>query len=261
MSALSISCTLLSALDDIAWTFNLRGSDIDYNPLFFSWALIFHDRIVLFVQKSQEKKAKILAQDDSYSEIEFEEYDMAAVPEHLRGSAKIWADSNICAFHAEKIGADRLFITSVSEPNMMKMTKTSSEMASMKKANVKAALALAKFFAHVETKCPLDGSVTEFDLVKQVEDLYAQQADYKGQSFMTISASKGNAASPHYKPTKDMHSPVLPGIYLCDSGATYVDGTTAQCAQGAQNQDSRILAFFTEKCTIFAFFETNRIPS
>ena len=132
---------ILSSLDDIAWLFNLRGSDIDYNPLFFSYAIIRNNKfnspsneIYLFVQNPENTRQELIKQNDSYSIISFLDYDefntkLGELSENLKQSnKKFWVDSSLNYASFSKINENQIFMTTNSEIRMTKMCKNKVEL-------------------------------------------------------------------------------------------------------------------------------------
>ena len=232
---------ILSSLDDIAWLFNLRGSDIDYNPLFFSYAIIRTNKfdspsneIYLFVQNPEKTRQELIKQNDSYSIVSFLDYDefntkLGQLSEKLiQSNKKFWVDSSLNYASFSKINENQIFMTTNSEVRMTKMRKNEVELKNIGKANLKAALALSKFLSQVENNFIKGVHMDEFRLTKVLENFYKLEDpdNFYGMSFKSNISSNSNAAKPHYKCSEQNFDKITAGIFLTDNGAHYIDGTT-----------------------------------
>ncbi len=217
---------IISSLDDIAWLLNLRGSDIKYNPVFSAFVLINHNDCYLFVDgkkltpeaQASLKKDKITIK--PYSEIE----------NHLK------TDNSLTNIEVDADTINYSIIKSIPQQCKIKLNKSivtklkaiksKIEIGHYKNAQIRDGLAMCNFLHWLDTHIKTD-SITEIDAAKKSEEFRSVQDNYMGLSFEVISAYQENAALPHYSP--DSEKPVLlkpKGMYLVDSGAQYLDGTT-----------------------------------
>ncbi|CAG2171919.1 unnamed protein product, partial [Oppiella nova] len=227
---------VVTALDEIAWLFNLRGSDIEFNPVFFAYSVITLDNIYLFIDENKlspeaSKHLQIdvsLNHQNSGLSIELRPYRM--IKEFLKWlisqlPGKIWI-SHKSSYSLVSVVPEMRRIESLSPVQLKKAVKNSVEIEGMKRSHIKDAVALCEFFAWLEEEVP-KGDVNELSAAEKLEEFRRAQEDYMGPSFETISASGPNAAIIHYRSTEETNRPITADeIYLCDSGAQYRDGTT-----------------------------------
>ena len=228
---------LINRLDDIAWLLNLRGDDIPYNPVFFSYAL--------FCKKDNELSVKLFINKEkvNYPEIikYLEEnkiivYDYKQILDELDNSS-----DDLITFLDEESTNHRIYkrISDLKKGKIhvldediiedIKSIKNKVEIEGYKKANLKDTVSLVKFFAWLEeelvTKNRTD--LNEYQICLQNKKCREDQENYMGESFAPICAVGANAAIIHYKPNKDLHSDLNKDlIILCDTGGQYKEGTT-----------------------------------
>jgi len=221
---------ILTALDEIAWIFNMRGSDIPYNPVFFAYSVITLENIYLFVDKDKlNKEAKNqLKSCGPKLNIEFKPYNQ--IRQYLESlisetEGKIWI-SNTSNYALVSLVPKSRRIDSVSPVSLEKSIKNPTEIESIKHSHVKDAIALCQYYSWLEKEVP-KGSVDELSAASQLEELKKLQEDYMGPSFETISSSGSNGAIIHYKPNRVTNRKLsIDEIYLCDCGSQFRDGTT-----------------------------------
>ena len=217
---------IITALDDLAWTFNLRGNDVECNPVFMAYACISRENILLFVdgkKLSPELKNKL------YSEgIQIKEY--AQLPEFLRKMPK---NSQILldfdrTNHAilKTIPEHCKVIEGLSVPCRLKAIKTKAEIGNIRQAMRKDGVAMLEFLFWLENnlgKIP----VTEFTVAEKLTEFRSKQPDYKGISFFPIVGYKEHGAIVHFHVTEENALSIEKnGFLLFDSGGQYLDGTT-----------------------------------
>ncbi|XP_029545477.1 xaa-Pro aminopeptidase 1 isoform X1 [Salmo trutta] len=237
MAERKISWFVATALDEIAWLFNLRGSDIEYNPVFFAYAIVGMNTIRLFVdikrlavpmvrehlQLDTPSKAELSIQTAPYESVFTE---LQAVCASLVPKEKVWiSDKASCALTQVIPKAHRTLIP-YTPLCLAKAVKNATEIQGMKMAHIKDAVALCELFAWLEKEIP-KGTVTEISAADKAEELRSQQKDFVGLSFPSISSVGPNGAIIHYRPLPETNRTLsLNEIYLLDSGAQYIDGTT-----------------------------------
>ena len=218
---------LLSTLDDIAWLFNLRGSDVSYNPVFMSHALIGLETALLFALpgKIDCSLARTLAHDG----IEVRPYDSAAqVLAQIEDTDTLMFDPvrSTCAL-VDRIRAKKVRMMNPS--TFFKSQKTEFELAHVRRVMEQDGAALCAFFAWLEEvieHCDTQ-DLNELMIDERLIALRAQQPGFISRSFGTISAFNANGAMPHYRPTLAAHAQITGnGLLLIDSGAQYLGGTT-----------------------------------
>ncbi len=217
---------LLTALDDIAWTFNIRANDVKYSPLAVSFALIGFDNTSLFIDKKKipDKLKKILS-DAGISLMSYKEISKALMKlgKGTRiylspGSTNTWLYRSIPFFCK--------IIEGISIPAKLKAIKNPVEIEHVKNTMVKDGVALTRFFFWLERTIGKQ-KITEISASKKLNDFRNQQDLYQGPSFATIAGYREHGAIVHYEPTPDTDIELNPeGIFLLDSGGQYLDGTT-----------------------------------
>ena len=217
---------LLSSLDDIAWTLNVRASDIEYNPLVISFLLVGQETAEWFVLKEDvedagtEKTFAELREDGIFLRY-YEEAEIAF--SEIDGSVAA-ADLN---YHLSAlIGPSRL-VELPSPVQGWKAVKNSIETGGMRDCHLQDGIAMVRFLHWLDRCMQNDHAVSEWDAAVHLGQLRAGISGYQGDSFETISAYGPSAALPHYI-TPKTGAPMLEarGLYLCDSGGQYLNGTT-----------------------------------
>ncbi|KAL3282457.1 hypothetical protein HHI36_005641 [Cryptolaemus montrouzieri] len=227
MKEKNCSTLVISTLDDIAWTLNLRGSDIDYNPLFFAYLVIQPKGVALFVnlgQVSAEVRKHLLEEMGQFS---FDINPYEDIEQYIKNCRdhKVWLPENINYFLSSLVPKQNQH-NEISPTTLMKAVKNQVEVDGMRNAHIKDAAALCCYFAWLEENVP-KGGVTEISGATKLEAFRALQEDFVGLSFPTISSSGPNGAIIHYQPSKETDRAITTdSLYLCDSGAQFKDGTT-----------------------------------
>ncbi|XP_028828945.1 xaa-Pro aminopeptidase 1 isoform X1 [Denticeps clupeoides] len=237
MSERKISWFVVTALDEIAWLFNLRGSDIEYNPVFFAYAIVGLSTLRLFVDQKRlaDPAVREHLQLDTTSQpemsIQAAPYEsvyteLLAICAALGPKDKVWiSDKASCALTQVIPKAHRTLIP-YTPICLAKAVKNATEIEGMKMAHIKDAVALCELFAWLEKEIP-KGMVTEISAADKAEEYRSQQKDFVGLSFPTISSVGPNGAIIHYRPLPETNRTLsLNELYLIDSGAQYMDGTT-----------------------------------
>jgi len=215
----------ISALDEIAWTLNLRGNDIHCNPVIVSYLLITQNNIVYFI--SQEKlSAEVSAYLDSqhvsiqpYTEAE-EYLSKLNIRNILLNPAK----TNYSIYSA--VNAQCKIIRGESPVTLLKAIRNEQEIQGIHHAMQKDGVALVKFLKWLEEAVPSEQE-TELSIDIKLHELRAEQPLYMGESFDTIAGYKEHAAIIHYSASTESNATLRPkGYLLLDSGAQYMDGTT-----------------------------------
>ena len=221
------SAIILSALDEIAWTLNLRGSDVHCNPVFISYLLISKEGHTLYIleEKITDEVRDYLDKHQvgikTYSQLA---EDLFAFKSNREGVLQISPLANEALYDLSSQYADTLIAPS--PVALMKAVKNDTEQAGFRKAMERDGVALVKFLRWLEEAVPA-GKESEVSIDKKLYDFRAQQEDFKGISFDTIAGYKEHAAIVHYEATPETDIPLKPeGLLLLDSGAQYLDGTT-----------------------------------
>lgn len=215
---------LVSALDDIAWTLNLRGTDVHCNPVFVSYLLISSDQVSLFVNPkkiSSEVKAYL-------DEHGISLFDYNQVEEGLESYAdyNILLDGDETSFCLWKSVKCREIIAAKSPIPVMKAVKNATEIEGYHRAMLRDGVAMVKFLKWLKPAVEAGGQ-TEMSIDKKLTSLRAEQNLFRDISFDTIAGYQAHGAIVHYEATPETDAPLLPeGLVLIDSGAQYQDGTT-----------------------------------
>ena len=215
---------LVSALDDIAWTLNLRGTDVHCNPVFVSYLLISSDQVSLFVNPkkiSSEVKAYL-------DEHGISLFDYNQVEEGLESYAdyNILLDGDETSFCLWKSVKCQEIIAAKSPIPVMKAVKNATEIEGYHRAMLHDGVAMVKFLKWLKPAVEAGGQ-TEMSIDKKLTSLRAEQNLFRDISFDTIAGYQAHGAIVHYEATPETDAPLLPeGLVLIDSGAQYQDGTT-----------------------------------
>ena len=215
---------LLTALDDIAWTFNLRGNDIGFNPVFLSYALIGKQHAILFVDLQKlpvDLKTKLQSEG-----ILLREYlSIFSFLKKIKASEKIYIDGDKtnCAIVSSIPGK---IVEGLSIPCFLKAQKNATEIANLRQAMKKDGVALLEFWHWLENTVGKE-KITEYDLVMQLKQFRQKQDGFKGDSFYPIIGYKEHGAIVHLHVAEDNALEIeKDGILLFDSGGHYLNGTT-----------------------------------
>ncbi len=216
--------TLVSTLDDVAWTLNLRGSDVECNPVFVAYLLIEQQRTTLYINKEKltnEVYNYLLSQ-----QIDVEDY--ADVTKGLANYAEynILLDPNTTNYTLAKMVKCQEIVTKPSPVPALKAVKNEAEIRGFRNAMLKDGIAMVKFLKWLKLAVEA-GNETEMSLDDKLTSLRAEQPLFKGKSFETIVGYEAHGAIVHYEATPETNIPVKPhGLVLIDSGGQYQDGTT-----------------------------------
>lgn len=220
-------CLILAALDEIAWTFNIRGTDVTYNPVVVSYAFVSEDESVLFIKP--EKLTAEITEHLKKEGVTLAEYSMiqrylSRLPENSR----IFVDmnkTNVSLYDA--IPGSCTIVEGISPANHLKSIKNETEIKGFQNAVVKDGVALTKFYIWLEKQMAEGAQVTEISAAEKLTALRAEQPQYIMDSFGTICGYAEHGAIVHYSATPETDATLKPeGLLLIDSGAQYLDGTT-----------------------------------
>lgn len=212
---------LVSMLDEVAWTLNLRGSDIEYNPVFVSYLLVSQDCAVLYINKEKvpAEVANYLVRegvDVKPYECLFEDLKASPLKVMMQPDKTNYAVYTSCpnVLRAE------------CPVTMMKIMKNETEIRGYHSAMIKDGIAMVKWMKWA-VEAVRNGGQTELSLSRKLYELRAEQPLFKGVSFESIMGYAAHGAIVHYEPTEETDIPVEPrGLLLIDSGGQYLDGTT-----------------------------------
>ena len=228
-----VDAVFLTALDEIAWLLNVRGSDVDYNPVVISYLLVTMDQVYWFVRKDDyadcDEETQASFDELPADEITICDYAEAAVALSTfvdQDVDRILVDPGTLNLHfrecLDECGYE--VVEGLSPVPLRKSIKNRVEIEGMREAHLEDGLAMEQFLYWLEGQV---GQVDEWEAACKLQSFRAQIPGYRGDSFETISAYGPGAALPHYV-TPRTGAPVLEprGLYLCDSGGQYLFGTT-----------------------------------
>lgn len=231
---------LLSSLDEVAWMLNVRGSDIEYNPLVISYLLVSQDYVKWFVRKSASDAELDPDTVDSFEElrmdgVDVEDYDAVFFALSDFGgedsSGVLFIDPSTLNSHIHK------YISGCFEPDSVvcgtspvileKSVKTPSEIEGMRQTYIDDGVAMERFLHWLETEVASGREVDEWEASERLTAFRSEIPGYRGNSFENISAYGPGAALPHYSTPRENAPVIRPrGLYLVDSGGQYLTGTT-----------------------------------
>ena len=228
-----VDAIFLTALDEIVWLLNVRGSDVDYNPVVISYLLVTMDQVYWFVRKDDfaDYDEETQASFDELAADEITLCDYGEVCQALSTFVdedvdRVFVDPSTLNIHLrgylDECGYD--VVEGLSPVPLRKSVKNRVEVEGMREAHLEDGLAVEQFLYWLEGQV---GQVDEWEAACKLQSLRAQIPGYRGDSFETISAYGPGAALPHYV-TPRTGAPVLEprGLYLVDSGGQYLFGTT-----------------------------------
>lgn len=235
---------LLTKLDDIMWLFNIRGCDVECNPVAMSYAYIDMDRAVLFIQGhaiegngtiNGAESLKLELDYDCISHfkengIEIREYDeIVGFLNRLHQNTRVLADVRHCSYMLYKAMDENVSVTVIEKKNpteLLKAVKNPTELANMEKIFLKDSVALTRFIYWLKKNIGKT-EITEVSAADKLEEFRREIPEFIDLSFPTIAGYRANAAMMHYEAADEDHAVLKPeGMLLVDSGGQYMGGTT-----------------------------------
>ena len=227
MAAEGADMHVLTMLDSIAWTFNIRSTDVDFNPVAISYALITAEKAELFINpkkisKKVKKELKTVVKLYDYNDFK------KRLLKQAKRKSKIWLDqtsvSQWIVSLVEKKKSPVIF--KESPVTLFKAIKNETELEGFRACHIRDGVAMVKFLHWLEQAVP-KGGVSEISASDKLEAFRAELDLFKGLSFETISSYNEHGAIVHYTSSPETDVELKPeGIYLIDSGGQYLDGTT-----------------------------------
>lgn len=221
------SAIILSSLDEIAWTLNLRGDDVHCNPLFISYLLLSeagHTLYILEEKITDEVRAYLKSHHVAVKSYQSFSEDLQSFSTKAEELLQIAPQANEALYTLASQQTN--VIVAPSPVALMKARKNPTEIAGFRKAMERDGVAMVKFLRWLKEAVKA-GSESELSVEKKLYELRAEQPLFKGISFDTIAGYKEHAAIVHYEATTETNAPLKPeGMLLLDSGAQYLDGTT-----------------------------------
>ncbi len=222
----------IATLDDLAWLLNLRGADVDYNPVFLGHALIGPDKVDLFVGEGKVDaalQARLLADGVQVQPYAQALPSMRALPQ---GASLLIDPKRITWGLREAVPGGVKVIEAINPSTLAKSRKTDAEAAFVREAMERDGAAMCTFYAWLEQALGRE-HISELTIDERLSAERAKQPGYVSLSFPTIAGFNGNGAQPHYRATPESHALIstpqglcADGLLLIDSGAQYLGGTT-----------------------------------
>jgi Xaa-Pro aminopeptidase len=216
----------IATLDDIAWLFNLRGSDVSYNPVFLAFALINQQQAILFV--GQDKVDEHLRHVLEVDGIEVRDYSEAgkALGTVPAGARLLVDPARVTCGLLDNLAAEVILVEGLNPTTLSKSCKGDDDLVHIRQVMEQDGAALCEFFAWFEANLGRE-VITELTVDEQLSAARARRPNFVSLSFSTIAAFNGNGAMPHYRATEQSHALIEGnGLLLIDSGGQYLGGTT-----------------------------------
>lgn len=216
---------LISSLDDIAWLLNLRGSDVEFNPVFLSHLLLDDTKATLFVDINKlDDKIRTSLESMGVQVAEYQAIGDAIA----QVSGKLLIDpSRVAIGTLKQLSSSVELIRAMNPSTIIKAIKSEADIEHIREAMRQDGAALCEFFAEFEAKTSLGERITELDIDRMLIEARSKQKHYVSPSFDTIAGFQANGAIVHYSASEDNYSVIEgDGLLLIDSGAQYYNGTT-----------------------------------
>ena len=213
---------IISSLDDIAWIYNFRGDDVQHNPVALSFTVISEKKASLYINKNKlNEEAKKYFKDNK---VEVKEYfEFFEDIKKLKGN--ILVDFNKISYAIYEAISKNTMINSMNPSTYFKSHKNETEIANTKDIHIQDGVAIVKFMYWLKNNYKKE-NITEFSAEEKINSLREKIEGYIDLSFSTISAFGKNAAMMHYSAPEKNSTKIEDGVYLLDSGGTYLKGTT-----------------------------------
>ena len=226
MQAVGASHHFISTLDDLAWLLNLRGQDVDFNPVFLAHAMVQANQVTLFIDPSKISNdlKKILLIDS----IHLAPYENAlSAIAHLPAAAQLLLDPKRVTYaYRTAVPAHVRVIEQINPSTLLKSRKSATEAQFVREAMEQDGAALCEFFAWFESALNKE-RITELTIDEKITAARAKRKGFVCPSFSTIAGFNANGALPHYRALPEAHSVIEGnGLLLIDSGGQYLGGTT-----------------------------------
>jgi Xaa-Pro aminopeptidase len=217
---------VIATLDAVAWTFNIRGNDVEYNPVAVAYGYVSKNESVLFIDP--DKLTPPIASELQSQGVKTANYNhiFDYIEELPEKTTICVTESKINYTLYQHLSARCKVIDLPSPIDLMKSMKNETELNGFRRAMVKDGIALTRFYMWLEKTVPT-GTVTEMTIAEKLREFRSQQEQYMGESFGTIAGYAAHGAIVHYSATPESNSIIEPrGLLLIDSGAQFMHGTT-----------------------------------
>ncbi|MCM8872802.1 MAG: aminopeptidase P family protein [Paludibacteraceae bacterium] len=226
LGTLGADIFIISSLDEIAWLFNIRGNDVEYNPVTYSYAIITPEESLLFID-SKKMTAEVKAHCEQNG-IKVQEYDDFENHISRLNGKKVFMDQDHTNAHIfETVSKNNRVFFMQSPVNRMKAVKNETQIAGTRLAMEKDGTALVRFWMWLENALATGDKVTEISAAEKLHDFRAELPEFAGESFSTIAGYGAHGAIVHYSATAETDTEIKYGsLLLVDSGAQFPHGTT-----------------------------------
>jgi len=223
MSLEGADAHVITQLDAVAWLYNIRGSDVPYNPVVIAYAIVTQKKAVLYVAREKINPKARLPKEltlRDYAEFPAGLHDLAAARQ------TVWLDdAAVSQWVVNKLARAKLLFKP-SPVALAKAIKNKTEIEGARRAHLRDGAAMVEFLSWLEKSVP-KGGITELVAARKLEEIRRQKPLFRGLSFQTISSYRSHGAIVHYRVGPETDFPLKPkGLYLIDSGSHYLDATT-----------------------------------
>lgn len=227
LEKIKVNYHLISSLDDIAWLFNIRGSDVKCNPVVLSFALLTPESTILFIdQKKLSEQYKTLLHGQDVELVDY--HGLEKILENLPAneSTILLDPKRTCYAIYSQIPQYVKIVEQLNPTTTFKSSKNAIEAEHVRQTMIKDGIALTRFFKWLEENV-VTGALTEINIAEKLLSFRQEQVGFVNESFDTIAGYKEHGALPHYKATEGSNATLQPnGLLLIDSGGQYQTGTT-----------------------------------
>ncbi|HOV71220.1 MAG TPA: aminopeptidase P family protein [Dysgonamonadaceae bacterium] len=217
---------VIATLDAVAWTFNIRGNDVEYNPVAVAYGYVSKNESILFIDS--DKLTPSIASELQLQGIKTADYNhIFDYIEKLPEKTTVCVTESKINYSLYRALCERCKVIDRPSPiDLMKSMKNETELNGFRRAMVKDGVALTRFYMWLEKAVPT-GRVTEMTIAEKLREFRSKQDQYMGESFGTIAGYAAHGAIVHYSATPESNSTIEPkGLLLIDSGAQFMHGTT-----------------------------------
>jgi Xaa-Pro aminopeptidase len=227
MAARGATHHFVSTVDDVAWITNLRGADVDYNPVFLAHLLIGATRATLFIGAGKVDAAlagELAADGIALADYAAASAALAALP---AGSTLLVDPKRITLAFRQQVPQGVKVIEAINPSTLAKSRKTAAEAAHVREAMIEDGAAMCEFYAWFDAALASGARITELTIDEKLSAERARRPGFVGLSFPVIAGYNANGAMPHYRASADSHAAIVgDGLLLIDSGGQYLGGTT-----------------------------------
>ena len=226
MKEVKVKAHILTSLDSIAWLFNIRGTDVEFNPVVIAYAIITPKKAMLFTDMEKITRAVRRHLGETVQVYDYDDF-RKQLKKLAKSELKVWLDPNSVSYWiVDILKKDCDLFFKESPVTRLKALKNKTEITGAKAAHIRDGVAMVKFLHWLERTVP-QGGVTEISASQKLEEFRQELDLYQGPSFETIAGYQEHGAIVHYASTPQTDVELKPrGIFLIDSGGQYLDGTT-----------------------------------